>query len=129
MPKDRIKSVFDMTIEIRERDGCTLEAAKLSAEHMQRCGYFENYPFDMLGEAVKAWEGKPDFVMLDGNGYGGADEFDYLLGIAKPPFLIALDDTQAIKHDRTVKKIKASERFEILKEGSDRWGHLIAMYR
>jgi hypothetical protein len=128
LPASRIKSVEQMVSEM-EDNGYEPDEAQREANHCRKCGHFPGSPFDRMKVALSMLEGGVDFALLDGNGYGGTDEFLYLLDIAKPPFIVALDDTKAIKHSQTVDIICKDSRFEVLSHGDDRWGHLIAEYR
>lgn len=69
---------------------------------------------------------KPDLVLLDSAGHLGTIEFDYLMQHAIGPFILILDDTLHRKHYQTLEKIKADpERFYILKESKNKFGHAI----
>lgn len=69
---------------------------------------------------------RPDMVLLDSAGHLGTIEFYYLLQHAVSPFILILDDTLHRKHYKTLAVIKAQpERFDILKESNNKFGHAI----
>jgi len=82
-----------------------------------------------LYECLKALDGCPELVVLDSAGHIGMQEYEELLRYARGTFLLALDDTNHVKHFKTVEKIKTDERFTIVWETSDKFGSLIAKVR
>jgi hypothetical protein len=86
-------------------------------------------PDDMLGQCLRAFNNRPDFVLLDSAGYIGTYEFDYVVNLLEEPCIIALDDTNDYKHKFTMKRIrKEKESFEILCEGDERFGFAICRF-
>jgi len=84
---------------------------------------------DLLKEAVyKVFAGKVDFVLLDSAGHLGWIEFACLLNFLSSPCIIALDDTNHIKHYKSMEATRSSKIFEILREGNERYGWAIAYY-
>ena len=85
-------------------------------------------PDDLMGLVLAAWEGRPDFVLLDSAGHLGWIEFQYALSMITCPCTIALDDVNHWKHYRSWKFIKNDPRFTVLAEGSDKFGWGIARF-
>lgn len=99
------------------------EAADL---YLHESGHSEHY--DIIGHVMKEFYGVPDFILLDSAGHLGWYEFIYLLGLLKSPCVIALDDTNHIKHDRSSYYIRNCNKFKILHEGNEKFGFTIAEF-
>jgi hypothetical protein len=85
-----------------------------------------NVPDDMLKRAVDFMDGKPQLVLLDSAGHIGSIEFQYLQSLTKGSYILALDDTNHVKHYHSMELIRNSpEKFEILFETSDKFGSAI----
>jgi hypothetical protein len=85
-----------------------------------------NVKDNILYECLKAFDGKPELVVLDSAGHIGLQEFNELMSWVQGEFFLALDDINHVKHFKTVEKIKADERFKIVWQTSDKFGSLIA---
>ena len=102
-------------------------------EHERAALYFKetefaNVPDDLLGECLRQWEGRPDFVLLDSAGHLGHIEFQHLLSQLATPCVIALDDIHHIKHHRSFRQMQADARFEILVSSREKFGFCIAKF-
>ena len=67
----------------------------------------------------------PQLVVLDSAGHVGTIEFDYFMNMAKGKMFIALDDTNHIKHSKTVEKIEADHRFTLTFSTDEKFGSRI----
>lgn len=85
-----------------------------------------NVKDEVLYECLKAFDARPELVVLDSAGHIGMQEFDYLMQYVQGTFFLALDDINHVKHYKTVQKIKDDERFKIVWETSDKFGSLLA---
>lgn len=85
-----------------------------------------NVPDCKLLDALMFVNFHPDLVILDSAGHIGWEEFNYLLSLAKGEYYIALDDTNHIKHYRSVEYIKSHpEKFEIIWQTDEKFGSCI----
>lgn len=132
LPESRIKSYAQWAVELQKMHpnrSETLEEWERVARRMIRMDVYADAPRDMIGEAYRRVGGSFDFVLIDANGLGGTDEFDYVMELqGDKPCVIALDDTLDTKHRLTVPKIKSNPRFKILAESTARYGHMIVRY-
>lgn len=64
----------------------------------------------------------PDLILLDSSGLLGYAEFCTLLGFINWPCFVALDDTNHIKHARSVKRIAGDNRFQKRFSTDERFG-------
>jgi hypothetical protein len=94
-----------------------------------KAGFFPKMESNMLWKAITMCNGHADLIMLDANGFGGTDEYDYVMEINPTPFILAIDDINEIKHFKTMKKIALNSRAKILKQGNERWGYAIIAMR
>jgi hypothetical protein len=84
-----------------------------------------NCPDELLRTALEMQGGLTELFILDSAGHMGTVEFDYLMGIVRAPFMLALDDTLHIKHRKTVEKIKNDPRFTLTFETAEKFGSRI----
>jgi hypothetical protein len=89
---------------------------------------FGNVPDDLLGKVLEHFKFHPDFVLLDSAGHLGHVEFVYTIAKLKGPCVIALDDTQHIKHYQSVLDMKGDPRFKIIAESNEKFGSCIAEF-
>lgn len=89
---------------------------------------FPNVPDDLLGRCLEAFDGRPDFVLLDSAGHLGWIEFQYLLERLKGPCILALDDIYHVKHYRSFQRMQKDKRFEILTVSKEKFGFCIARF-
>jgi len=74
-------------------------------------------PDKMLDYALFQMNYKPDLVVLDSAGHMGMIEFKYLMERVRSSFILALDDTDHVKHYETMLFIKEHpDKFTILKQ-------------
>jgi len=83
---------------------------------------------DLLRIAFERFEGKPELILLDSAGHLGFAEFEYIIGLLSAPCLVALDDTNHVKHYRSYKKMKQDSRFKIIAQGDSSFGYCIAEF-
>ena len=73
-------------------------------------------PDNMLDVALSKFDYKPDMVLLDSAGHMGLIEFHYLMKRVKGEFILALDDTDHVKHYDTMLFINEHpEKFTVIK--------------
>ncbi|HOK65214.1 MAG TPA: glycosyltransferase [Anaerohalosphaeraceae bacterium] len=89
---------------------------------------FPDVPDDLLGQCLEAFDGRPDFVLLDSAGHLGWIEFQYLLERLKGPCILALDDIYHVKHYRSFQQMQNDKRFEILAASKEKFGFCIARF-
>ena len=77
---------------------------------------------------MRAWNGKPDFVLLDSAGHMGIIEFDYFLSLVRGPCTLMLDDTRHVKHHPSLQRMKADPRFVIELESPEKFGFVLASF-
>jgi len=85
-------------------------------------------PDDMLDKAMRAFDYKPDFVLLDSAGHLGFVEFKYAISKLSGPCWLALDDTNHLKHYKSLRAIKQDARFKIAVEGTEKFGFCLARF-
>lgn len=80
----------------------------------------------LLDYALSKFEYKPDLVILDSAGHLGLIEFKYLMERVKGDFILALDDTNHVKHYETLQIVKSDPlRYNILFESDQEFGSAI----
>ncbi|MDB5330070.1 MAG: hypothetical protein JWP03_1221 [Phycisphaerales bacterium] len=84
---------------------------------------------DLLGKALRAWGGRPDFVLLDSAGHMGIIEYEYALTLIKGPCTLMLDDTRHVKHAKSVARMKQDPRFTIEADSPEKFGFVAASYK
>ena len=83
---------------------------------------------DLLTTAIAFCGGNPELFILDSAGHIGTVEFDYLLPKIKHDCYIALDDTNHVKHIKTVEKILGDPRFKETFATNEKFGSRIFKY-
>ncbi len=109
----------DLFVDHREHERATLYFKETD---------FHGIPDDQLGQVLRGFGGRPDFVLLDSGGHMGNVEFNYLLSQLEGPCWIALDDVHHIKHRRSLRQMQADPRFEIRVESNEKFGFCIARF-
>ncbi|MCD6153554.1 MAG: tetratricopeptide repeat protein, partial [Syntrophobacterales bacterium] len=89
---------------------------------------FENLKDDLLGECLKKFDYRPDFVLLDSGGHMGNIEFNYLISQLRGECYIALDDIYHIKHHKSFLQIQRDPRFELIASSKEKFGFCIAKF-
>jgi len=89
---------------------------------------FSGLPEDLLGQALRRFDDKPDFVLLDSGGHMGFVEFRYVIERLAGPCHIALDDIYHVKHYRSFQEIKNDSRFEVVAASEEKFGFCIARF-
>jgi hypothetical protein len=90
--------------------------------------HFDQLPDDALGQAIAAFDGRPDFLLLDSGGHMGYVEFRYAISQLKGPCHIALDDIYHVKHHRSFQFIKSDARFQLVAASEEKFGFCIARF-
>lgn len=87
---------------------------------------------NLLEECLLDFDYAPDFILLDSAGHMGYIEFAYILPKIKKSCLIALDDTNHVKHWQTMKYIKQNlhpkGKFKLIVESEEKFGFAIVEY-
>jgi len=83
---------------------------------------------DLLGKALRAWNGQVDFLLLDSAGHMGFIEYQYALTLLKGKCTLMLDDTRHVKHSRSVQAMKADKRFKIEVDSPEKFGYVLASF-
>jgi predicted O-methyltransferase YrrM len=89
---------------------------------------FADLPEDALGDAIRRFDHRPDFVLLDSGGHMGYVEFRYAIEQIHAPCHIALDDVFHVKHFRSFTDIKNDPRFKIVAASEEKFGFCIAYF-
>jgi ADP-heptose:LPS heptosyltransferase/glycosyltransferase involved in cell wall biosynthesis len=89
---------------------------------------FEGVPDDLLGQCLRKFDYKPDFVLLDSGGHMGNIEFNYLIDQIRGPCHIALDDIHHVKHRKSFEQIQNDPRFEVIVSAREKFGFCIAKF-
>lgn len=84
---------------------------------------------DLLSTAVAMCEYTPELIILDSAGHIGTIEFDYLLPKITEGCYIALDDTNHVKHIKTVERILGDARFTEMFSTDQKFGSRIFQYK
>jgi MoaA/NifB/PqqE/SkfB family radical SAM enzyme/predicted O-methyltransferase YrrM/tetratricopeptide (TPR) repeat protein len=87
---------------------------------------FPNVPDNLLYDCLKAFDFKPDFVLLDSGGHMGHIEFNYLIEHLQGTCYIAIDDIYHVKHYKSFKRIQNDPRFELITASKEKFGFCIA---
>jgi hypothetical protein len=85
-------------------------------------------PDDLLGKCLTRFDNAPQFVLLDSAGHMGNIEFRYVVDRLAAPCAIALDDTNHVKHHRSLQQMKADRRFRMLVESQEKFGFCVAEF-
>lgn len=83
---------------------------------------------DLLTVALEMCEHTPELIILDSAGHIGTIEFNYLMPKITESCYIALDDTNHVKHLKTVEKIKLDARFKEVFNTDEKFGSYIFKY-
>lgn len=98
-------------------------------DHINPNSYLKEIPKDVkddgLMTALHLVNFRPDLVILDSAGHLGTQEFIYLMANVDSPFTLILDDTNHIKHYKTMQMVRKNKRYNIIKESNDKFGHAI----
>lgn len=89
---------------------------------------FPHLPDDLLSQCLGAFDGRPDFVLLDSGGHMGNVEFCYTIERLRGECLVALDDIRHVKHYRSFAQLQADPRFELLVQSPEKFGFCLARF-
>lgn len=88
-----------------------------------------NVPDDMLRVVLRFFGWRADLILLDSSGSMGWIEFSYILSMVQGPCVFVLDDTNHVKHFKSLRFIKESPDFKIIVESLEKFGFCIAEYK
>jgi len=72
----------------------------------------------------------PNFILLDSAGHMGYQEWGYVMALYRgDEFILALDDTNHLKHYKTVQQIKQDSRFKLLWDTKEKFGSAIYRFK
>jgi hypothetical protein len=89
---------------------------------------FTGLPEDVLGQVLRRFDHRPDFVLLDSGGHMGYIEFRHVIDQLRGPCHLALDDIHHVKHHRSFQDIKQDPRFEVVATSEEKFGFCIARF-
>ena len=89
---------------------------------------FPGIPDDLLGQCLREFSFRPDFVLLDSAGHMGYVEFRYLLPFIQAPCYLALDDIYHVKHYRSFSQLCQDSRFELIAASEEKFGFCVAKF-
>jgi hypothetical protein len=98
-----------------------------AADHYRKEIGDPNVPDDALGRIMANLRGC-DLAVLDSGGGMGLVEFVYLISLLDHPCVIALDDTRHVKHWLSRQWMRKDARFEVIAEGTERHGWVVAEF-
>lgn len=90
---------------------------------------FPGLPDDLLGQVLRQFDYRPDFVLLDSGGHVGYVEFRYLIEQLRGPCYLALDDIYHVKHHRSFGDVRTDRRFEVVAASEEKFGFCIARFQ
>lgn len=91
--------------------------------YFKETGY--EVPDKQLDKALLFTSFYPSLVVLDSSGHVGLIEFEYFMSKAKGNFYLALDDTNHVKHAKTVQLIETDNRFTLTFSTEEKFGSRI----
>lgn len=97
----------------------------------RRQKYFDETAYDvednLLMKSMVFVRHYPDMIILDSAGHIGTIEFDYLMKQCQPQgtFYLALDDTNHVKHAKTVAKVENEYNSELVFDTDEKFGSRI----
>jgi hypothetical protein len=84
---------------------------------------------DCLGKAMRSFGFNPDFILLDSAGHLGFLEFQYVCSQLIGPCIIAMDDTNHIKHWLSVETAKQdTSKFSVVECGLEKFGYSVLSF-
>jgi hypothetical protein len=89
---------------------------------------FTNLPDQQLLQGLRAFDFRPDFVLLDSGGHIGFIEFQTLLAYLTGPCYVVLDDIYHVKHWEGLNYIFNDKRFLIHTLSKEKFGFCIALF-
>jgi hypothetical protein len=123
--------------EIKERCVDAIADLPIAADHHESDRVYRYYAEtaghegaedDVLGKCLRAFDGLPDFVLLDSGGHMGYVEFDYLIGHLRGPCYLILDDVFHVKHHLSFARMVQDRRFDIRCVNREKFGFAIARF-
>lgn len=85
-----------------------------------------NVPDCLLESVLIRWDYRTDMVILDSAGHIGLIEFKYLMQMVKGSFILALDDTNHVKHYESMQFVLSHpDRFEVIFNTEEKFGSAI----
>lgn len=122
------KEIFDKFVQHREHEGIYYDHDEADRARLYFGETNFDVPEDLLAVAMRKYNYRPDFVLLDSAGHMGFAEFEYFMSMVKGPCHLMLDDIYHCKHYKTLQQVKADPRFEILVESKEKFGFCILRY-
>lgn len=89
---------------------------------------YPHLPDDLLGQALREFGNRADFVLLDSGGHMGYVEFKYVISELRKSCWIALDDIRHVKHFQSFADMQNDPRFEIDAVSDEKFGFCIARF-
>jgi hypothetical protein len=130
IPRDSLPSMEDIAVMCAETpDGIAMDFGPEDRAAVYHESTDTGTVDDIMGQVMVGWQGQVDLVLLDGAGHVGLREFEYLTKLARPPFILAMDDVQHLKSYKALEMVKSNQANRILAEGSERFGWAVAEIR
>lgn len=85
--------------------------------------------YDNLQMVLRFFGWRADLIVLDSSGAMGWIEFQYVMQLLKGEAIIVLDDTNHVKHFKSLQHIKKNPKFQMIFESQEKFGFCIAKYR
>ena len=86
------------------------------------------FPDNLLDQALEYTDYKPELVVLDSAGHIGTIEWEYLMAKIKGSCYLALDDTNHVKHLKTVEQIQTDSRYTLVFDTQEKFGSRIYQF-
>jgi len=124
IPKSLLPKKKDISFEGFDDDVAVDHFPHDRAElYYKETGY--EVPDKQLDKALLFTSFYPSLVVLDSAGHIGTVEFEYLMSKVKGKFYLALDDTNHVKHAKTVQLIETDNRFKLTFATDEKFGSRI----
>ena len=83
---------------------------------------------DLLGKFIADVNYRPGMLLLDSAGHTGHAEFNYAIEMLEDLCIVALDDTNHIKHAKSAEQIAIDPRFALIGKTDEKYGSLVAIF-
>jgi len=126
IPRELLPAKHEITFDSYEIDTIVDHYPKeRQQKYYDECAY--DVPDRMLDRAMLFCQHYPEMVLLDSAGHIGTLEYDYLMTLLPKgiDFYLALDDTNHVKHEKTVRKIESSDGWELVFHTDEKFGSRI----
>jgi hypothetical protein len=124
-----IQQIEDQLVRNVEDDGLIVDHEENDrAQLYYRETDFSDLPDDLLGDVLRRFDYRSDFILLDSGGHMGHVEFAYVIEQLRGKCYIALDDIYHVKHHRSFQQISSDRRFSLVAVSEEKFGFCIARF-